>query len=486
MPTPRVLLLLICPLLLLSLAGPLVAAQPPTALETESRQAADQEALRATVSEQARDLDRLFGKVDGLQTSLDSAAKAGESASRTAQLVVGLLGVAGGLAAGFIALLAFLGYRRADEVARDLTADIEAVGDEAQLRLEEARQCEESVRENAERFDELMKHIEEYRDALQTEARKYQDMVGMSDEEKEALAELAPRLDFLEAFGLPLDPESYLARGNDYYTKGEYERAAQCYGKAAQLRPEYDAAWNNWGNALGEQAKTKDGPEADALFQQAYEKYARAVNINPDLHEAWYNWGNDLLAQANTKEGGAADALFEQAYEKYARVVEIKPDMDEAWCNWGNTLGEQAKTKDGPEADSLFQQAYEKYARAVAIKPDDHEAWNNWGIVLLDQARTKRGAEADALFQQAEEKFEAALGIKPDDADAYFNRACLRVLQGREAEAIADLRKAIELDPSCRDYAKTDKDEDFGSLRSNPDFRKLVGLEPEPDQPAEN
>ena len=67
MPTPRALLLLICPLLLLALAGPLTAAQALTAFETEiSRQAADQEALHATVAEQGREVDRLTGKVDGL------------------------------------------------------------------------------------------------------------------------------------------------------------------------------------------------------------------------------------------------------------------------------------------------------------------------------------------------------------------------------------------------------------------------------------
>jgi hypothetical protein len=46
---------------------------------------------------------------------------------------------------------------------------------------------------------------------------------------------------------------------------------------------------------------------------------------------------------------------------------------------------------------------------------------------------------------------------------------------GKRNEALDDLRRAIELDPKCRDKAKTD--EDFANLREDPEFRKLVGLD---------
>jgi hypothetical protein len=48
---------------------------------------------------------------------------------------------------------------------------------------------------------------------------------------------------------------------------------------------------------------------------------------------------------------------------------------------------------------------------------------------------------------------------------------------GRGDDALADLRKAIELDPKCRDAAKTD--EDSAGLRDDPEFRRLVGLDEE-------
>jgi hypothetical protein len=54
------------------------------------------------------------------------------------------------------------------------------------------------------------------------------------------------------------------------------------------------------GDQLAEQAKTKDGDEADRLFTEAGEKYRQALSIKPDKHEALYNWGNALLEQAKT------------------------------------------------------------------------------------------------------------------------------------------------------------------------------------------
>ena len=78
--------------------------------------------------------------------------------------------------------------------------------------------------------------------------------------------------------------------------------------------------------ALSDQAKTKEGKDADRLFELAGEKFAAALEIKEDKHEAFNNWGAALLGQAKTKEGKDADRLFELAGEKYAAALEIKED----------------------------------------------------------------------------------------------------------------------------------------------------------------
>ena len=442
--------------------------------------------------------------MDGLQASLDSAASASEAASRQAANV---LTFTQWLVAFFVLVLtvaAFFGYGKFNDILnkakgfRDEAANhaSEAANHAKQVadHAKEVADCAHRVRDALKSIEatdrkatEYLDRIKHFTDEAQAKARDLQSIQitgDVSQDQKQDLSDLAARLDLVEALGLPLDPKSYFARGNAYYTKEDYERAAQCYQKAAQLRPQYDEAWFNWGTALCDQAKTKEGDEADRLFQLAGDKYARAVEIKPEDHEAWYNWGTTLSDQAKAKDGAAANSLFQQAAEKHARAVQLKPGMHEAWNNWGTALSDQAKTKQGAEADSLFQQAGEKYARAIAIKPDKHEAWYNWGNALLFQGRAKQDEEADTLFQQAEEKYARAVEIKPDYVEAYFNRACTRSLHANAAEALADLKQAINLNSKCREDAKTDPD--FEPIHSDAGFRKLVGLDPnkpEQDQP---
>jgi len=72
--------------------------------------------------------------------------------------------------------------------------------------------------------------------------------------------------------------------------------------------------------------------------------------------------------------------------------------------------------------------------------------------------------------------------LDPNDEWAHYNRACAYSQLDQREDAIADLKRAIDLDPKCREKAKTDPD--FAPLRSDPDVRELVGVDP--DQPAHN
>ena len=100
------------------------------------------------------------------------------------------------------------------------------------------------------------------------------------------------------------------------------------------------------------------------MFEAAAEKYAQALAIKPDKHEALINWGNALGNQAKTKSGEDADRLFEAAAEKYAQALAIKPDKREALNNWGATLSAQAKTKSGDMRRDIFTRAIDLLSQA--------------------------------------------------------------------------------------------------------------------------
>ena len=254
---------------------------------------------------------------------------------------------------------------------------------------------------------------------------------------------------------------------------GQYQQILDQYQEKAKSLPDDDRDLVVWagimlGNDLSEQAKTKEGAEADGLFAQAGEKYAAALVIKPDKHEALNNWGNAIAAQAKTKKGAEADGLFAQAGEKYAAALVIKPDKHDALYNWGVSLSDQAKTKEGAEADGLFAQAGEKYAAALMIAPGKHEALNNWGATLSDQAKTKEGADADALVEQAAAKLAAADALLTGAAS--YNLACLYATQRQPELAASWLRASCEHEidfPGCRHIAE---DSDFDKIRDAPEF----------------
>jgi tetratricopeptide (TPR) repeat protein len=59
------------------------------------------------------------------------------------------------------------------------------------------------------------------------------------------------------------------------------------------------------------------------LYQQAFEKYKEAIAIKPDNHESFHNWGTFLGYLAKTKEGKEAEELYQQAFDKFERSVEF-------------------------------------------------------------------------------------------------------------------------------------------------------------------
>ncbi|MHC1584299.1 MAG: tetratricopeptide repeat protein [Methanosarcinales archaeon] len=75
-------------------------------------------------------------------------------------------------------------------------------------------------------------------------------------------------------------------------------------------------------------------------------------------------------------------------------------------------------------------------------------------------------------YYSALESLEKAIELKPDDAGAWFNRACLYALKGEREDALADLRRAIELDSSFKEEAK--KDKDFEALWDDEELKRLV------------
>jgi tetratricopeptide (TPR) repeat protein len=67
--------------------------------------------------------------------------------------------------------------------------------------------------------------------------------------------------------------------GNFYATRKEYGEAIKSYEKAIELKPDYAAAWNNKGSALGDLGR----------YEEAIACLDKAIEIEPNYAAAWYN-----------------------------------------------------------------------------------------------------------------------------------------------------------------------------------------------------
>ncbi len=169
-----------------------------------------------------------------------------------------------------------------------------------------------------------------------------------------------------------------------------------------------------------------------------------------------------------------AASVSRDVVDKLAPAGAIAPDMPALSPSDREALERAAATiadLDPPKTadDHLLQgnafyaagdhdRALEEYSRALELRPGDPTTLNNRGLALT---RLQRYDEALADFDHARE-------LRPEDHQILYNRACALSLMGRLSEGLDALKAAILASDECR--LKAREDEDFGNLRSDPEF----------------
>jgi tetratricopeptide (TPR) repeat protein len=214
--------------------------------------------------------------------------------------------------------LGFLEYRRWQEYrgqAKASANEVIAYADGAKKAAEEAKPIIDRLKkaeEEIDRFRERATHLPSLSEPF-------------SEDQKRLLDEYGKKIEFLEACGVPLKPEDYLSRGDDFYQSNEYELALKAYDKAIELKPDYAVAWSNRGFALDELGR----------YDEALKAYDKAIELKPDYAVAWNN------------RGVALDTLgqYEEALKAYDKAIELKPDYT-AWSNRGIALDKLDRYED--------------------------------------------------------------------------------------------------------------------------------------------
>ncbi len=192
---------------------------------------------------------------------------------------------------------------------------------------------------------------------------------------------------------------------------------------------------------VGDREK-KDRAKVIAL----YEAGLRESNMVRDLYlSAGYNYGELKRHQ--------------EAINAYTRAIALDPNYANAYNNRGSAYSDLKQ----------YQQAIADYTHAIELAPTDAPIfYHNLGITYARWGR----------FDEALDCYQRSLSERPDHAGTIADFAGYYALKHEPAEALAQLKRAIELDEEQRELAKTDPD--FSWLLANdPDFaaqfRALVG-----------
>jgi len=147
--------------------------------------------------------------------------------------------------------------------------------------------------------------------------------------------------------------------------------------------------------------------------QSAITAYKHAIGLNPDLADAHFQLGIafELLALQNQLSG----------------VVTESP-----------AANAQGKAPPKTDSDKAFEKAVDAYEKRIDADAKDHAAYFSLGRTYV---KLLKDVEAEKAFKQA-------VKLNPDDTEYQTELGSILIVLAQYAEAIAPLKKALELDPA--------------------------------------
>jgi tetratricopeptide (TPR) repeat protein len=172
--------------------------------------------------------------------------------------------------------------------------------------------------------------------------------------------------------------EIYSNLGAVFYSKGETERALDCYQKATRLNPAIAEAHYNLGNIYLEKNR----------LTAAIGSYEKAIKARPGYAKAYGNMGVAFLQMD----------LPDKAIEQFRRAIELEPNNLEANFNLATALADRG----------LSDESAEKFRKVIELFPQDTIARLRLAELLLEKGK----------LEQAITEYEEVLKIDPNDKNA--------------------------------------------------------------------
>jgi tetratricopeptide (TPR) repeat protein len=142
----------------------------------------------------------------------------------------------------------------------------------------------------------------------------------------------------------------------------------------------------------------------------------------------------------------------EEALTDVDKLIKMQPDSGINWLTKGQVL----------HAMNRYQEALEAFDKSLALGPERVDIYGMKASILIKLDK----------FDEALYTANKGIGLSPGNPAAIYNRACIYSLKGDKANALADLKKVLEMNPMFKQHARQDKD--FKSLWEDEEFKTIT------------
>ena len=200
--------------------------------------------------------------------------------------------------------------------------------------------------------------------------------------------------------------ENYYLTGNDWYEKGDLDKALDAFDQAIRIYPNLSTAYWARGAILDRKGE----------YDQAIADYSEAIQIDPHLAEAYNNRGIVWDEKGD----------WDKAISDYSEAILINPDLADAFYGRGTSW----------YGKDEYDKAIADYSEAIRLNPNYSVAYRLRGIAW----------DAKGEYPKAIADYGQAIRIDPKYARAYYSGGFTHYIHHKYQLAMKDFVSARQLD----------------------------------------